>query len=393
MMTARIVSQRGRKANKPSKPRRDFPLFAHASGQWAKKVRGKLYYFGAWDDPRAAEDKWHRDREALQDGRNPDESNHGDSLSWLINVFLDEKAADQERGLLSKDTLNDYIRVAKHLVEFFGKSRRLESITPHDFRRYKNSLPASWAANTTNNHLRYTRAICKYANDIEATPHALNYSRSLALVPRKVIRKEQAKKPAKEFTAEECWRLLDAAGTPMRAFILLGLNCAYGTADIGRLEVSMIDFDNQWLGEMRGKTGEARGAWLWSETIEAIQAAIDAKPWTGNERLDSLAFLTKYRRPWWVDGSTNRPLQLAFGKIKKEVGIEKKGVGHYSLRHVFETVSGDLRDQQATNYVMGHDDPSMAAVYREGIDPARVKAVCQYVRKWLMDGKPNGGAM
>lgn len=390
-MTTVIISQRGRKAKKPSKPRRDYPLFAHGSGQWAKKVQGKLYYFGTWDDPRAAEAKWDRDREALLDGRNPDDSHHGDSLSWLLNVFLDEKAADHKRRLIVKTTLNDYHRIALHLVEFFGKSRRLGSITPHDFRRYKNSLPTSWAPTTINNHLRYVRAIFKYANDIESTPHALNYNRSLALVDKKTIRKHEAKQERKFFSAKECWQLLGVANTPMRAFILLGLNTAYGTADIGRLRIDQIDFDNQWLGEVRGKTGMARGAWLWTETIEAIQEAIDAKPWTGNEHLDSLAFLTKRRQPWFVDGSTNRPLQLAFGKLKAQAGIDRKGVGHYSLRHTFETIAGDLKDQPAVDYVMGHHDPSMAAVYREGIDPERIKAVCQHVREWWLAGIPKGG--
>lgn len=42
------------KADPPAKPFPSYPLYAHRSGQWAKKIRGPARYFGPWSDPQGA---------------------------------------------------------------------------------------------------------------------------------------------------------------------------------------------------------------------------------------------------------------------------------------------------------------------------------------------------
>lgn len=42
------------RAGKPAKPSPDDPLFPHGTRRWAKKIRGRMHYFGVWADADAA---------------------------------------------------------------------------------------------------------------------------------------------------------------------------------------------------------------------------------------------------------------------------------------------------------------------------------------------------
>ena len=73
--------------------------------------------------------------------------------------------------------------------------------------------------------------------------------------------------------------------------------------------------------------------------------------------------------------------------LLKTLKIHRSGLSFYALRHTFETIAGESRDQVAVDHIMGHARDDMASVYRERISDERLIAVTTYVHDWLF-GKP-----
>jgi integrase len=193
------------------------------------------------------------------------------------------------------------------------------------------------------------------------------------------------------FSPEEIRTMLDAANPTLKAMILLGVNCGFGPSDLARLPMTAIDLKAGWIDYPRPKTGVHRRCPLWKETREAIKTYLKTRPEPKDKKYEGRLFLTKFGGPFARDDvSDNGIIGGEFLRLAKRLGLHRHGLGIYTLRHVFETVGGESKDQVAVNHVMGHSDGTMASVYREGISDDRLRDVANHVRKWLFGSDKQG---
>src|SRR5687767_8049609 len=140
MVVQANTKRQGSKPRKPAKPYPDFPLFAHATGRWAKKIRGKLHYFGRWSEADAALAKYLDQRDALHAGRTPRATGDGLTLHQLCNRFCEAKERQADAGDITWRSFRDYHATCKSILGAFGKERLVDDLRADDFEALRASL-------------------------------------------------------------------------------------------------------------------------------------------------------------------------------------------------------------------------------------------------------------
>jgi integrase len=224
--------------------------------------------------------------------------------------------------------------------------------------------------------------VFKYGTENGLIEKAVKFGSEFKKPDKKVMRLHRAKTGKKLFTADEVRALVDAAGVPLRAMILLGINAAFGNNDVGTLPLTAVDLQGGWITFPRPKTGIERKAKLWPETVSALQAALAERPTPKDATTEPLVFVTMHGNAW-ADAGSATAVSHEFGKLLKRLTVVRPGVGFYSLRHTFRTVADATRDPNAIRAVMGHTDSSIDATYTHGIGDDRLVAVADHVRAWL----------
>lgn len=393
-----------RRQNKSPKPYEGFPLTRHPSGRWCKKIRGRLVYFGKIDEPEKALERFNREWPFLKDGRTPPPIDTGDgcTVRLLCNAFLTSKKARLDTGELSPRSFQNYFHTCELLIDRLGRDRRIDDLRPDDFERLRKELAKTRGPVALRNEINCSRVVLKYAFDQRLIDKPVHFGQSFDRPTAKTLRKARHDAGPRLFEVDELRRVLEGADVQLKAMTLLGLNCGFGNTDVATLPQSALDLVGGWVSFPRPKTEIPRRIPLWPETVIALRRAIAERPEARDPADARLVFLTHTGKRWvrvqakrngeqnagasnMVDAIVSLDaLTQRFAKLLAHLKINgRRGLGFYTLRHVFETIAGEAKDQIAVNSVMGHVDSTMAGVYRERISDQRLRAVTEHVRAWL----------
>jgi integrase len=355
---------------KPDKPFAEFPLWAHPNGQWCRKIGGKPRYFGLWSDPQAALEKYKREYEYHRMGVEPPADCV--TLANVLNSFDDDKRALLEAGKIVKRTYDEYVSVCD-IIATLGKHRPIESISAADLQKLnhklgigKNGQPLSPFSHKR--LLTFARMVFRFANEI--LDCNVKYLVPLKPPAQKLLRLHRAETGERMFTAAELRALLEKADTHLTAIIYLGINCGFGPHDCITLPAAKIKdgFHNY----ARPKTGVQRRCPLWPETQAAIEAIRDSEHVLNGRVWNRHIIARQFKalcESCEIDGE---PLYKA--------GVTTP----YSLRRTFETVAKNADvNQSVIDRIMGHESPTMDAVYNQKVFDKQLLRCVNFVREWL----------
>ncbi len=404
--TRKQTWRKAEKGERPGKPYKDFPLYAHPLGYWSKKIRGKIHHFGRWGrvvngklerlegEPwKEALEVYDQRKDDLYAGRTP--RILGDqrlTVMDLCNRFLTAKLRKVEAGEMSKRMFAEYKETTDLLVSAFGKERLVEDLAADDFGRLRATMAEKWGPVRLGNAITRVKSVFKYGTDNALIEKAVRDGTEFVKPGKSVLRRHRAQAGEKMFEPVQLQELIGAAAPPLKAMILLGLNCGFGNTDFAVLPLSAVNLESGWIRFPRPKTGIERRCPLWPEAVEVLRQAINARHEPKDQIAAGLFFLTSHGTPCNSGGFANG-VGDPFSKLLKARGLHRAGVGFYTLRHVFRTVADAARDPVAIDLIMGHSDPSMGANYRERIEDSRLVAVTDHVRVWLFPTTEKKGGL
>lgn len=356
-----------------------FPLTLHTTGQYCKKVKGKMYYFGS--DKKEALQRYLNQATYLHGCQNNLQKLTGDNMTikQLCDMYLRYQYSKLQANDLTAKHHNDQIDSLGKLMVFLGPNREIKSITTLDLQNYKRKLQKSYGSICRLNlHISIMKALFHWARKNDVLENIPNID---AISRGKIVHQERF-----TFDSERINKLLSCADVKMQAMIWLGLNCGFGCTDCAELKWTDLDIVNARVKLPRRKTGILRDLPLWPETVESLKKV---------PRIGKLVFYTSRGNPYIQtllkpDGNGNGKYEILntittnFSRLIKKSGLEvPKGTGFYTLRRTAATVAARSGDPFAVQRLLGHADLQMATRYVQDVS-TQTDRVIENSRKYVI---------
>jgi len=261
-----VKSTKTAKKIKPKKPRKDFPLYAHNCGKWSKKIKGEFYYFGTWNDPEGALQEYYDRIGSINSGRDilaAQATGNDLTMSGLCNQFLTSKKLQLETGELAERTFRDYFKTCSQIIDYFGKRQLVSSLVPTDFGAFKAKLAKNRGPVTLASDIQHIRVVFNFAEKNKLVSSPVEYGDRFDKPSKKVLRKSRNAKGPRMFEADDLRTIIAAAEQPLKAMILLGINCGFGQTDIATVPQTAFDLKCGMVNYPRPKTAIIRRCPLW----------------------------------------------------------------------------------------------------------------------------------
>src|SRR5262249_52460025 len=155
----------------------------------------------------------------------------------LLNQFLTSKKHLLDTRGITPRTFADYKPTCDRLAAAFGLTRLVPDLATDDFERLRVALAKNWGPVALGNEIQRVRVVFNFGFDAGLIATPMRYGLGFKRPSKKTLRLgRNAKGP----------RMFEAAGVPLRAMVLLGVNCGFGNVDCGNLPLDALDLDGGW---------------------------------------------------------------------------------------------------------------------------------------------------
>lgn len=173
---------------------------------------------------------------------------------------------------------------------------------------------------------------------------------------------------------KEHWRISDDEiqllyryATPAeRVLILLGLNCAFGSGEIGNLRIPYVKLDANEIDGIRSKTGNDTRHHLWPETVEGLRWELARREQLPkSDKSKDIVFLSeKGGNPLWSrtkSGNYKDGVVKRWNDLKKRVKKDHPDFHDHSFGKLRKTAAIrviELADAEAASMILAHGIPT-----------------------------------